>query len=49
MPWPKKTFPHTTAQYDGACPNCGGDIYEGDEIYLIDSYWVCESCKEDNE
>jgi hypothetical protein len=38
------SVPITRAQYDGRCPNCGGEISEGDAIYKPDDEWICEDC-----
>lgn len=29
------------AQYDGRCPACDCNIYQGDVIYLQDGAWIC--------
>lgn len=43
--WPKKE--KTYAQYDGLCPECGGEIEEGDEIHHSEYHdgWVCHPCR----
>lgn len=34
-----------SAKYDGACPECDGEIMAGvDEIVLEDGVWVCSAC-----
>lgn len=35
------------AGFDSRCPGCGEQIWEGDEIGLVDGEWVCETCTED--
>lgn len=34
------------ATFDSSCPECGDDIYEGDDIYGDDIYYVCRECAE---
>lgn len=31
----------------GHCDFCGGEIYEGDTIYVIDGQYIHEDCLED--
>jgi hypothetical protein len=33
-----------TAQYDGMCEECGGEIWEGDEVQFVDDVLVHEDC-----
>lgn len=37
------------AVFDSRCPDCGGNIYAGEEIFKPDGadYFVCESCLRD--
>lgn len=39
-------FPNTKSKWDSRCSGCGEQIYEGDEIYKVDEYWVCRTCAE---
>jgi hypothetical protein len=43
---PPDPEPTITATFNSECPCCYGPIEVGDPIYLIDSEWCCEPCKE---
>lgn len=45
--WPDTRPTKIVAQFDSVCPECGEDIYEGDDIYWSawhDKY-ICRPCK----
>lgn len=31
-------------QFDSECSGCGGIVFEGDPMYAIDTFFVCEKC-----
>lgn len=45
--WPDTRPTKIVAQFDSRCPECGEDIYEGDEIYWSSWHdmYICRPCK----